>query len=299
MDLPSHCDILCGQTSTNKHPGNVFFRQLILAKVDDYMLSTKKAQKGLIAAEILDELNNNGARFMKLDKKTKQWRTYSSAEAREKVCHAIRDRVRERKKGKIVLPDLPLPSAPIANAALNGGKRTSINTKLQKLLNSKPTVSATKTRSVKVVQGGDCIVTLTATLKESGHLVSEDEDCSCSSDGSTMTSLVSLSKHEFPVVGCYVANNDTVTPAPILSYYYVEPAPGDCDFILGDVLDLGLSSPFDDIDYSVSGDEDDSSLNLDDFNDLMVNDFANDSYEDDPYWIMSTLQEACSIVQED
>ena len=142
MDLPSRFDILCGKTSTNKHPGNVLFRQLILTKVDDYMSSTKKAQKGLVTAEILNDLHKIGARFMKLDRKTMQWRAISPADAREKVSHAIRDRVRERKNGKIVLPTSePLPSTATAtNATVNKGssKRTRDNQKQFKINHNAP-----------------------------------------------------------------------------------------------------------------------------------------------------------------
>jgi hypothetical protein len=301
---PSHCDILCGKTSTNQHPGNVFFRQLILAKVDDYMLSTKKAQKGLITAEILDELDKKGARFMKFNKKTKQWFAISSAAAREKVSHAIRDRVLQRKKGKIVLPNLPLSSStPIASTTINGGKRTSAPTRrFKKLRKVEPAVvSKTKTRSIKVVQGGDCIVTLTATLQESSHLVSEDEDCSCSSDNSaSMTSLghapADKQGRESYACGFYVDSYGIATPAPTLSYCMNS---GDCDFLV-DAHDRGLLSTFDGIDYAVSvDDEDDSSFFLDEYNDLMVNDFANNSHDEDPHRIMCMLQEAWSIMMED
>ena len=303
--LPSHCDILCGKTSTNKHPGNVFFRQLILAKVDDYMLSTKKAQKGLITAEVLDELDKKGARFMKFNKKTKQWHAISSAAAREKVSHAIRDRVLERKKGKIVLPNLPLSSStPVASTAINGGKRTSAHKRrFKKLRNVAPAfVSKTRTRSIKVVQGGDCIVTLTATLQESSHLVSEDEDSTCSSEGSaSRTSLghVPADKQgrDSSSCGFYIDSYNTVTPSPILSYCM---SSGDCDF-LADAYDRGLSSTFDGIDYSDSVDdefnEDGSSFFLDEYNELMVNDFG--SNYDDPHKIMSMLEEVWSIITED
>ena len=207
MDLPSRFDILCGKTSTNKHPGNVLFRQLILTKVDDYMSSTKKAQKGLVTAEVLDELHQIGARFVKLDKKTMQWRAISAADAREKVSHAIRDRVRERKKGKIVLPtSVPLPSTSTAkDATVNEGssKRTRDNkTQFKKNHNahkvkSNATVDAVpedKVISVDSVQGVECMVSLTRMLQENSQLVSDDdttaEDCSCSwEQGSTMISL--------------------------------------------------------------------------------------------------------------
>jgi hypothetical protein len=286
LSAPSHCDILCGKTSTNKHPGNVFFRQLILAKVDDYMISTKKAQKGLITAEVLDELDKQGSRFLKFNKKTAQWCAISSAAAREKVSHAIRDRVRERKKGKIVLPNLPLSSSTpiLASTTINGGgKRTSDHkTRFQKLRTAKPAVSKTKTtRSIKVVQGGDSIVTVSALVQERSHLVSsEDEDGSCSSsDGST--SMISLghalakkqNERDFSACGFYIDSYDTVTPAPILSYNFDRA--GAFDFMFVDALDRGLSLTFDDIDYSFSDDNDDSYFHLDDYNDDLVSDFAN------------------------
>ena len=102
-DMPAAADVLCGKKATSKHPGNIFYRQLILAKVDDYLQSTTNAQKGLISETILKVLHKSGARFMKLDKKTNStWGAISSAEARrEKVSHAMRDQVRDRKGGEV------------------------------------------------------------------------------------------------------------------------------------------------------------------------------------------------------
>jgi hypothetical protein len=291
--LPSQRDILCGKTSTNKHPGNVFFRQLILAKVDDYMLSTKKAQKGSITADVLDELDQNGSRFMKLDEKTKKWTVISTTQAREKVSHAIRDRVRERKKGKIVLPTSPqLPSTPIAKATLNrGGSKT---TRIDYAHTVKPNMTTSKTtRSVNVAHEGDSIVTSTSRLLESIRLVSEgeEENCSCSCHDSTLTSLAA-----FPLKcahGCFIDSYDSVAPSPILSYYE---GTGACHFMLPHALDRGLSSTFDDVAYSVSvASEDDASFYLDNYNDLTLNELWSDSDNDGAHRIISMLQDACSI----
>jgi hypothetical protein len=74
-------DVLCGYVLTDRHPGNVFFHELILSKVGEYMLSVKNTQKGLIITNTLKKILNNGTRFMRQDKRSQQWSVISPADA--------------------------------------------------------------------------------------------------------------------------------------------------------------------------------------------------------------------------
>jgi hypothetical protein len=69
------------------------------------MTANKKAVKGLIVAEVMSSIQSCGGRFLKNGGDADDWFTISAAVAREKVSHAIRDRVRERRNGKMTLPN--------------------------------------------------------------------------------------------------------------------------------------------------------------------------------------------------
>ena len=282
---PAEVDVLCGKTSTSRHPGNVFFRELILSKVGEYMLSVKKAQKGLIVANILKELVKNGARFMKKDKQSQQWSIISPADAREKVSHAIRDRVRERKKGKIIMPDLPVLASPPTLSTITPRETSSKTCKKTsaKAFSKMKTYRKKSLKHIEVVQGGEDILTLRAALYSHNRVVSEDEESAATADESYVSYLPPS----------YLKNNHQerylnfadITPAPIFSCL------GPYDLLPEDAEQL--SSLLGDNDDA----QDDSSVFLDDYNDLMVSDIpSGQEYSD---FVVSMLQEACSLMLEE
>mmetsp|Transcript_21960 Transcript_21960/g.36338 ORF Transcript_21960/g.36338 Transcript_21960/m.36338 type:complete len:354 (-) Transcript_21960:202-1263(-) len=335
---PRDADVLCGKTSTNKHPGNVFFRELVLTKVTLYMRSSKKAQKGLIVAFIVKELNKLGTRFLKLDKDTDQWRIISPGDAREKVSHAIRDRVRERKKGKIIEPDYPILSMPpSAMTTTKMGKRkvskkrkiykrkaptqTTIEVPMPASLITPPTFH----KKIKVVQGGEDLIILNATIQNQAPIVSEDDGDSSSTDGCAMTFAPELSSSNIipESVRCppppspssaefsssnlckdshtedgnihhnnYIHNHEYYAPLVEDSGMdsivpYLDP----CDVLLQNNSD---DTPFNELWSDAGASEDENSTYLDDYNDLLLLDIPN--RQDDSDFVVSMLQEACDLM---
>jgi len=64
---PRSNDILCGRGgSSNRHLGNIHFRELVAANKQIYVGLTKK-QKMLIARKIVDAIHNTGGRFVAKD----------------------------------------------------------------------------------------------------------------------------------------------------------------------------------------------------------------------------------------
>ena len=284
VSSPAEVDVLCGKTSTSRHPGNVFFRELILSKVGEYMLSVKKAQKGLIVANILKELVKNGARFMKKDKQSQQWSIISPADAREKVSHAIRDRVRERKKGKIIMPDLPVLASPPTLSTITPRETSSKTCKKTsaKAFSKMKTYRKKSLKHIEVVQGGEDILTLRAALYSHNRVVSEDEESAATADESYLSCLTPsyLNNHQ----ECSLNLTD-ITSAP--NFSYLDP----CDLLLDDAEQL--SSLFgDNNDWG-----DDSSAFFDDCNNIMMSDIP--SGQEDSDFVVSVLQEACSLMLEE
>jgi hypothetical protein len=309
-DVPTAADVLCGRTLTSQHPGNKIFRQLILAKVDDYSQSTTKTHKGLISEKVLNELDERGARFMKLDKKTNTWSAIPYAGAREKVSHAIRDQVRDRKRGRSTSSTLPrsLLSAPTINKTRHGRKRNARNARKPFIgLPKKCTVSKKKdsdekhvatTRHVKVVQGLDHIVTLLATPQTRNRIASEKEDCLCSLEDKAKKWLLPFFKEEgeFPH-GCYSnSNGSKITPDPILS---CDMDRGDLEYhkILADGPAQELFSIVNEVDGADS--DADSSAYLDEYNELTLDEISNHVPEEEASFIATKLEEVFSIILHD
>jgi hypothetical protein len=309
-NLPTDKDILCGRTSTSKHPGNIRFRRLVLARVDDYMHSTKKATKSMITATILDEAHKNGARFMKFDRKTNTWGLITSAEARDKVSHAIRDQVRIYKAGTKSTRSTPPQSLSVPTTILNnttsahyGPERHAKGTSMRLPKQSTPSVSemngsdgndGASTRC-DVAHGPDNIVTLVTALQKCRCIVSEEEGHLCSTDDKANISIVPCLKGEVGFA-CerYVDSNDRYSPAPILSYDWNQRV---LDYIL--LANNCAQEPsliFNVCGDSDSGVDDDASTYLDHYNELTVGDIAHHFPDDEPSYIVSMLQEVCSVI---
>lgn len=63
---PTENDILCGRgRALGKRPGNRTFIQTVRRNLPEYIKATKRVDKSLLVARIVDELQNDGARFLR------------------------------------------------------------------------------------------------------------------------------------------------------------------------------------------------------------------------------------------
>ena len=205
---PADVDVSCGKTSTNKHPGDLLFRQLVLSKVGDHMLFAEKARNSLIMANILKDLEKNRGRFMKIDKNAQ-------------LSRAIRDRIPERKADKTILPDLAVLMTPNEKISKNKNEKAFARKKSSR----KQSLKDVKDKAV--LQEKEDAITFRAALLSHSRVVSEYDDSAPTAD-------------------------ETYLSLPPPSYLNKQPLP---------------STFRDDADV-----QEDSSVFLDDYNDLMVGD---------------------------
>jgi hypothetical protein len=93
---PTDEDILCGRgKACGKHPGNKKFSAAVKANLQAYGEASKRLEKSNVVASILGSLRENGARFIKQDKRTKQYHELSDRQAHVKTGHAIRDLLKQ------------------------------------------------------------------------------------------------------------------------------------------------------------------------------------------------------------
>jgi hypothetical protein len=93
---PTDEDILCGRgKACEKHPGNKKFSAAIKANLQTYGKASKRLDKSNVVASTLRSLQENGARFIKLDRRTKQYHELSDGQAHVKTGHAIRDLLKQ------------------------------------------------------------------------------------------------------------------------------------------------------------------------------------------------------------
>jgi len=93
--VPSDQHILCGRGHLfGRHPANQKFNAIIRHYVRNYKESTSRHEKTEIFRTVLAETYDSGLSFMKLDNTTQQWYRLANIEAREKIGHALRDKLR-------------------------------------------------------------------------------------------------------------------------------------------------------------------------------------------------------------
>jgi hypothetical protein len=89
---PTDEDILCGRgKACGKHPGNKKFSAAIRANLQKYGEAPKRVDKSNVVVLVVRSLRENGGRFIKQDKRTKQYHELSDGQAHGKTGHAIRD----------------------------------------------------------------------------------------------------------------------------------------------------------------------------------------------------------------
>jgi hypothetical protein len=92
---PADEDILCARGKAyRKHPGNKKFSAAIRANLQTYSEAPKRVDKSNVVVLIVRSLRENGGRFIKQDKRTKQYYELTDGQAHRKTGHAIRDLIK-------------------------------------------------------------------------------------------------------------------------------------------------------------------------------------------------------------
>mmetsp|Transcript_4438 Transcript_4438/g.6401 ORF Transcript_4438/g.6401 Transcript_4438/m.6401 type:complete len:446 (+) Transcript_4438:120-1457(+) len=96
-------DILLGkEKSVFNHSGNKRFRMVVNYNVHKYVEASTKTAKTKLVRKINEDMKKSGFRFLKKKKDDEEsldvWYEIEDSNAREKLSHALRDRVRELRK---------------------------------------------------------------------------------------------------------------------------------------------------------------------------------------------------------
>jgi hypothetical protein len=95
--IPTTNDILLGRGKTyHNHRGNQRFRAIIAVHIPKYSdEETTRKQKTRIVQSIVEDMYNDGCRFLKQDGKSTLWHDVEFHNAKKKVGHALRDATAE------------------------------------------------------------------------------------------------------------------------------------------------------------------------------------------------------------
>jgi len=92
ISKPRINDILCGRGgSSNRHLGNIHFRELVAANKQIYVGLTKK-QKMQVARKIVDAIHNTGGRYLAKDLDTSMFYDIGLPRSLEKTSQALREK---------------------------------------------------------------------------------------------------------------------------------------------------------------------------------------------------------------
>ncbi len=87
-------DILCGRTKRSwNHNGNRLFKNTITAAFGEYQAAKTRASRTDVVNKVVDVIRQRGGRFLNKDEETNRWKELSINKTREKVWHALRDRL--------------------------------------------------------------------------------------------------------------------------------------------------------------------------------------------------------------
>lgn len=96
---PTSFDILLGkEKAIFNHSGNRKFRAIINSNLEKYIAAPTKSSKTKLIRQVHADMLKSGYRFLRKNEAAGTWNEIESHEAREKVSHALRDRVREQQK---------------------------------------------------------------------------------------------------------------------------------------------------------------------------------------------------------
>ena len=96
---PTSFDIQLGkEKAIFNHSGNRRFRNIINSNLDKYIAAPTKSSKSKLIRQVHADMQKSGYRFLRKNSTTGIWYEIEKHNAREKVSHALRDRVREQQK---------------------------------------------------------------------------------------------------------------------------------------------------------------------------------------------------------
>merc|ERR1712232_96549 len=101
MGKPSHNDVLLGRgASTNNHPGNKYFRNVVKQHQDGYLVAKNNFEKYITTMEILKNIRSLDppGRFILQDTTSKLWSDVGDDKARRKISQALRENATELRK---------------------------------------------------------------------------------------------------------------------------------------------------------------------------------------------------------
>ena len=129
VNEPTAFDIQLGkEKNIFNHSGNRRFRTMINNQLETYIAAPTKSSKSKLIRQVHADMQKSGYRFLRRNSTTGIWYEIEKHEAREKVSHALRDRVREQQKPnkrrrKIAVcetnPASPTSVVPIKEISLN------------------------------------------------------------------------------------------------------------------------------------------------------------------------------------
>ena len=97
-------DVICARGSNyHKHPGNRRYLGIIKKLQESYQAAKQKAAKTELTRMVIQQVKENGSRFVEYNKKSKAWSELGSRAEREKVSHALRGgscTARQRRKNQ-------------------------------------------------------------------------------------------------------------------------------------------------------------------------------------------------------
>eukprot|EP00545_Synedropsis_sp_CCMP1620_P005902 CAMPEP_0119013080 /NCGR_PEP_ID=MMETSP1176-20130426/7886_1 /TAXON_ID=265551 /ORGANISM="Synedropsis recta cf, Strain CCMP1620" /LENGTH=246 /DNA_ID=CAMNT_0006966131 /DNA_START=33 /DNA_END=773 /DNA_ORIENTATION=- len=132
---PQPSDILGGRGKRAfSHQGNINLRSAIAQQLDTYKVCTSRKTRSTIVQGVINDLQVEGARFLKFDTRAKQWYDAGVKEARLKVMHAFRD--------------ASIPNKVKCIEALNAAKNTPVPKSLTLVTFAKPPPSTSLARFV-------------------------------------------------------------------------------------------------------------------------------------------------------
>lgn len=96
MIQPGNTDILCGRGKAYaNHPGNRKFKGIIESNLPKYKNASRRIERSIVLAAVVDEVVDSGSRFLKKNKVTGEWTILDTDQCHEKVGHALRDLIRK------------------------------------------------------------------------------------------------------------------------------------------------------------------------------------------------------------
>lgn len=88
-----HCVVFGRDKFAHKHPGNIFFRQLVSQLREEYQSTKVRRKKASITHQIINAITSKGGRFLKMNCSAENgggWYQVGDTQVYEKVSHALR-----------------------------------------------------------------------------------------------------------------------------------------------------------------------------------------------------------------